>query len=154
MKNNFDCLHFNLDELKKKLFIDKKISRKEFLPNFFKKYFDGFLIHFNIYKKLISSGLIDEWFEEFNYFWINYLQGRPLYFNDFSFLLGVYRQKFQNIVNEVYPVTINSLEYNLQTILFDVLSVDGKYCEIQSGNYYFGRFPTKYLLFGEVHLKK
>ena len=97
MKNNFDCLHFNLDELKKKLVIDKKISRKEFLPNFFKKYFDGFLIYFNIYKKLISSGLIDEWFEEFNYFWKNYLQGRPLYFNDFSFLLGVYRQKFQNI---------------------------------------------------------
>ena len=64
------------------------------------------------------------------------------------------RQKFQNIVNEVYPVTVNSLEYNLQTILFDVLSVDGKYCEIQSGNYYFGRFPTKYLLFGEIHLKK
>ena len=96
MKNSYDNLQFSLDDLTKKL-ESEKIKKKKFFPKFIKKYIDGFFIYTKIYRKLISSGLKDEWFEEFNYFWKNYLNGRPLYFNDFSYLLGVYRQKFQNI---------------------------------------------------------
>tara|TARA_A100001011_G_scaffold369643_1_gene425142 strand:- start:2742 stop:3629 length:888 start_codon:yes stop_codon:yes gene_type:complete len=96
MKNSYDNLQFSLENLTKKLELEK-IKKKKFFPNFIKKYIDGFFIYTKIYRKLISSGLKDEWFEEFNYFWKNYLNGRPLYFNDFSYLLGVYRQKFQNI---------------------------------------------------------
>ena len=96
MKNSYDKIQFELDVLKKKLTSEKE-KKKGFIPNFVNKYIVGFLIYTKIYQKLISSGLKDDWFEEFNYFWKNYLNGRPLYFNDFSYLLGVYRQKFQNI---------------------------------------------------------
>ena len=102
MYNKFDNLNFDLTKLKKKI-ENEKIKKKPFIPNIFKKYFVGFLIYTGIYRKLINSGLIDSWFVEFNYFWKKYLEGRPLYFNDFFYLLGIYRQKFQNIIVKDNP---------------------------------------------------
>ena len=63
------------------------------------------------------------------------------------------RQKINKMVSQIYPTSIKSIEANLPTILFEVLSIDGDYCEIKHDKFYYGRFPTKYLLFGEEHLK-
>ena len=63
------------------------------------------------------------------------------------------RQKINKMVSQIYPTSVTSIEAKLPTILFDVLSFDGEYCEIKHDKFYYGRFPTKYLLFGEEHLK-
>ena len=59
------------------------------------------LYRFGIYERLINSGIIIGWFDEFKEYWTKVLGGRPLWFNDFHFLLGIYRQKYQNV--EVPP---------------------------------------------------
>tara|TARA_B100001248_G_scaffold241934_1_gene209063 strand:- start:27 stop:671 length:645 start_codon:yes stop_codon:yes gene_type:complete len=63
------------------------------------------------------------------------------------------RSKIEKIINSKFPISVNSLEHNLQTLVFDVLSIDGDFCEIEYENFYFGRYPTKYLLFGEQFKK-
>lgn len=63
------------------------------------------------------------------------------------------RNKFEKLNNTLFPLSLNNLEKNLQTILFNVLSLDGDYCEIKYKDFYFGSYPTKYLLFGSEHKK-
>lgn len=100
MKNNFDNIELNLTDVKKKIENITFEEKRTLFPNFFKKYFVGALIYFGIYKKLINSSIISAWFDEFEFFWTKVLGGRPLYFHDFHFLLGVYRQKFQSLYVE------------------------------------------------------
>lgn len=63
------------------------------------------------------------------------------------------RAKFDKLNSTLFPLSLNNLEKNLQTILFNVLSLDGEYCEIKYKDFYFGSYPTKYLLFGSEHKK-
>lgn len=95
-KNNYyDNISFDLVELNKIFFPSR--PKKNFFFKFIARYFIGFLIYTNLYSKFIDSGFIRFWFNDFKIFWNKYLNGRPLYFNDFPFLLGLYRQKFQDI---------------------------------------------------------
>lgn len=97
MKNNFDNIELNLTDIKTKIENFYNKENESLVPNILKKYFVGALIYFGIYKKLINSSIISNWFDEFEFFWTKFIGGRPLYFHDFHFLLGVYRQKFQSI---------------------------------------------------------
>lgn len=95
MKNNFDNIEIDFESIKKKIQDFDSKKKTSIIPNIFKKYFVGFLIYTGIYKKLVNSSFIYKWFIEFEFFWRNFIGGRPLYFHDFHFLLGIYRQKFQ-----------------------------------------------------------
>lgn len=60
-------------------------------------YFTSRLVKFGLWKKLIDSGFIRDWFNEFNDYWINCLGCRPLKLHDFFWLHSHYRTKFQDI---------------------------------------------------------
>ncbi|MBM2832891.1 MAG: Methyltransferase type 12 [Candidatus Brocadiaceae bacterium] len=60
-------------------------------------YLTGILMKTNLWKKLIDSGFVRNWFNEFHTYWKEVLGGRPLYFHDFFYLYSDYRKKFQNI---------------------------------------------------------
>ena len=83
--NNFDKLRINI-----KAIFESKIRRKKkhnnfFLIKFFKRYLIAILYRFGIYERLINSGIITGWFEEFKEYWTKVLGGRPLWFHDFHF---------------------------------------------------------------------
>ena len=63
------------------------------------------------------------------------------------------RSKFDKLNRTLFPLSLNNLEKNIQTIVFNVLSIDDNYCEIKYKDFYFGSYPTKYLLFGAEHKK-
>lgn len=50
-----------------------------------------------VYSKMINSGFFSGWFEDFSVYWSIMLQGRPLNFHDFFFLLCDYRKNFQDV---------------------------------------------------------
>lgn len=93
--NNYNNISFDLEKLNKIDFPLRK--KKSFIVKLFFKYFYGSLIYFKLFDKLIDSGILRYWFNDFKIFWVEHLKGRPIFFNDFHFLLGVYRIKFQNI---------------------------------------------------------
>ena len=103
--NNFDKLRINIKEIFESNIKRKKEYSNFFLIKFFKRYLVAILYKFGIYERLINSGIIIGWFDEFKEYWIKVLGGRPLWFHDFHFLLGIYRQKYQNV-----EVTPNSTE--------------------------------------------
>jgi len=72
-------------------------SKGNFLIDFAKILFDGFLIKSGIKKRLIYSSLSLEWFYKFRDYWTGELGGRPINPHDFYFLFGIYRQKFQAV---------------------------------------------------------
>ncbi len=58
-------------------------------------------IKLGLFKKLVDSGFVRGWFKEFNQYWMQQLDGRPLNLHDFFFLYSWYRTKFQSVeVNE------------------------------------------------------
>jgi 2-polyprenyl-3-methyl-5-hydroxy-6-metoxy-1,4-benzoquinol methylase len=61
------------------------------------RYTTAILQRLGFYSRLTDSGIIRFWYEEFEEYWSTILNGRPLYFGDFNYLLGVYRQKFQSV---------------------------------------------------------
>lgn len=93
--NSFDQINIDLKKLQKVEY--PKNKRKNFFLLLTQRYFYGLLIYLKLYDRLIDSGLIRGWFVEFRIFWLNHLNGRPLYFHDFNYLLGIYRSKFQEI---------------------------------------------------------
>ena len=96
--NKFDNIVVNIEELfRKNYYIDNKFLNKNFLVKIFKRYLIGFLLFINVYDRLINSGFLLKWFTEFRLYWSKVLEGRPIYFHDFHYLLGIYRQKFQNV---------------------------------------------------------
>ncbi len=96
--NKFDNLSININELfDNNTHINKNISHTNFLLKFFKRYFLAFLLFSKTYEIFINSGIFLRWFNEFKFYWTKVLKGRPLYFHDFHFLLGIYRQKFQKV---------------------------------------------------------
>ena len=96
--NKFDNLSVDINRLfEDSNYVNSKSSDTNLILKFIKRYFIGFLIFTKTYKVFINSGIILNWFEEFQSYWMNVLKGRPLYFHDFHFLLGVYRQKFQKV---------------------------------------------------------
>lgn len=95
MHNNFDSIHLDFEAIEQKLALQTRPKSKSRLSRLISKYFVGGLLWFGVYKKLVDAGFIRGWLDEFEVFWSQVLEGRPLYFHDFHYLLGVYRQKFQ-----------------------------------------------------------
>jgi hypothetical protein len=95
MESKFDDLVVNINELFEKKYEIYNHKSPIYLRGVFNRYFIGFLIKFKLYTRLVDAGFIRSWFEEFKQYWSVVLEGRPLFLNDFHFLLGMYRQKFQ-----------------------------------------------------------
>ncbi|MFC1907129.1 class I SAM-dependent methyltransferase [Chloroflexota bacterium] len=60
-------------------------------------YLTGLLVKSGLWKRMIDSGFIRDWFDEFKDYWINCLGCRPLNLHDFFWLYSYYRTKFQII---------------------------------------------------------
>lgn len=95
--NTFDNLSIKINKLFEYKNYKKKSISKGFVFKFLSRYLIGLLILTKVYEKLINSGFILGWFYEFREYWTDVLKGRPIYFHDFNFLLGVYRQRFQKV---------------------------------------------------------
>lgn len=70
---------------------DKAVFKKRSL------YLTGLLMKLGLQKRLIDSGFIRDWFDEFNDYWVNRLGCRPLNLHDFFWLHSHYRTKFQKV---------------------------------------------------------
>ncbi len=95
--NKFDQINIKIDNLFENKTINNNFKRKNFFIRLIKRYFLAILFVLKIHKRLINSGLLIAWFDEFRLYWSNILKGRPLFFHDFHFLLGIYRQKFMSV---------------------------------------------------------
>jgi SAM-dependent methyltransferase len=100
--NKFDKINIDINKLFQNDSTNTKYKRKNFLFRFLSRYFLGALILFNIHRRLINSGIFIGWFDEFKLYWQSVLKGRPLYFHDFHFLLGIYRQRFTTVTTPDY----------------------------------------------------
>lgn len=59
-------------------------------------YWRGALIKTGLHRRLIYANLKLDWFYEFQDYWVNELNNRPVQPHDFYFLHGVYRQQIQH----------------------------------------------------------
>lgn len=59
--------------------------------------FVGALIKTGLYPRLVDSGFIRDWFNEFHHYWVKVLGGRPLKLHDFFYLYSDYRKRYQTI---------------------------------------------------------
>lgn len=60
-------------------------------------YLAGILLKTGFWNKLIDSGFVRDWFDEFHTYWRENFRGRPLHLHDFFYLYSNYREKFQDI---------------------------------------------------------
>jgi len=97
MAGNFDDIEVDINELFDSTYDFPKPQKPGYIKRLFNRYFFGLLIKLRLYTRLVDNGFLRSWFEEFKHYWSLVLDGRPLFFHDFHFLLGVYRQKFQNL---------------------------------------------------------
>lgn len=93
--NKFDRLVVNIDELFRQ-FADPPHRRfPSYATRLIRRACIGGLLKLGLYRRLVDAGFVRAWFDEFEEYWIKVLKGRPILFPDFSYLLGVYRQRFQ-----------------------------------------------------------
>jgi len=89
------------------LYDDVRVDIEEAHRNFglhnkrgFKKqslYPTALLVKSGLWKRLVDSGFIRDWFDEFRDYWVNCLGCRPLNLHDFFWLHSHYRTKFQSV---------------------------------------------------------
>lgn len=60
-------------------------------------YLTALLVKFGLWQRLIDSGFVRDWFNEFSDYWVNCLGCRPLKLHDFFYLYSHYRTKFQKV---------------------------------------------------------
>ena len=97
MSNKYDKMDIDIDALFEN---NHSVSDKKFpgyLGRMVNRYWSALLIKLGLYSRMVDAGIICGWFVEFKDYWINVLGGRPLYLHDFFYLLGVYRQRFQDV---------------------------------------------------------
>ncbi|MFA4826216.1 MAG: class I SAM-dependent methyltransferase [Methanoregula sp.] len=90
--NKYDDIDINIEEL------HSQFNRKT--SSFFfklKLYPTLLLIYLGLWERLIDSGNIRYYFEEFSNYWTSSLKGRPLRIHDFFYLYSNYRGKFHSI---------------------------------------------------------
>lgn len=99
--NTFEEINFNLNNLYEKAvdFSARKITPKKrfFLINYFYLFFSGLTVKLGIRKRLALGNWTLGWFDEFNDFWKEILEGRPIDPLDFHFLRMFYRIRFQKL---------------------------------------------------------
>ena len=90
--NLYDDVRIDIEEAHRRFTRrDKPLLQKRPL------YLTGFLIKLGVWKRLVESGFIRDWFDEFHYYWVNNLGCRPLKLHDFFWLYSHYRTKFQTV---------------------------------------------------------
>lgn len=90
--NLYDDVRIDIEEAHRNFVRhDKAVFKKRSL------YLTGLLMKLGLQKRLIDSGFIRDWFDEFNDYWINRLGCRPLNLHDFFWLHSHYRTKFQKV---------------------------------------------------------
>jgi 2-polyprenyl-3-methyl-5-hydroxy-6-metoxy-1,4-benzoquinol methylase len=97
MANKYDQMEVDINEL---FGHDCKVPAVEYpgyLRRISRRYITSFLMKNRHYARLVDASIIRSWFNEFELYWRNVLKGRPLYMHDFFYLLGVYRQRFQEV---------------------------------------------------------
>jgi SAM-dependent methyltransferase len=77
--------------------ICKHKTRHNFLINNFSILLDGLLIKVKLLEPLVTIGFRKKWFELFQNYWTNILNGRALNIMDFHNLRFLYRRNFQSI---------------------------------------------------------
>tara|TARA_B100000575_G_scaffold281687_1_gene272578 strand:+ start:285 stop:1184 length:900 start_codon:yes stop_codon:yes gene_type:complete len=99
MNNFFDNIQININKLFEDKNTKKNITdlRRNIFLKFIVRYAVAILYKFGFYERLINAGIILGWFNEFKEYWSSQLKGRPIYINDFYFLLGIYRVKYQEL---------------------------------------------------------
>ena len=97
MANKYDRMEVDINALFENDYSMPVKKNLGYFSRAFNRYFFAFLIKLGLYKRLVDAGIIRFWFEEFKVYWMKILGGRPLYMHDFFYLLGVYRQRFQDV---------------------------------------------------------
>lgn len=96
-ENKYDLMKVDIEALFEKNNNANNYKRPDFFYRLYKRYITAFLIKLGLYKRFVDAGFIRSWFNEFRVYWNEVLGGRPIYMHDFFFLLGVYRQRFQDV---------------------------------------------------------
>ncbi len=112
------------------------ISRKSLLIT-------GALMKARLWRKLIDSGFIREWFEEFHEYWISVLKGRPLKFHDFFYLHSESRKGFEDTIQ------FESYEMNDENVL-ERWQVPENIYLLYSGVYNYALQPVSYYPFRKI----
>ncbi len=90
--NLYDDVHLDIEEAHTNFVRHNKAVFKER-----SLYLTGLLVKSGLWKRLIDSGFIRDWFDEFRDYWINCLGCRPLNLHDFFWLYSHYRTKFRSV---------------------------------------------------------
>jgi len=97
LNNKYDRMAVDVNSLFDTSFDLSSEKLPGYWKRLFNKYLTGALIKSGLYTRLVDAGFIRSWFYEFQQYWSDVLHGRPLYLHDFFYLLGVYRQRFQDV---------------------------------------------------------
>ena len=97
ISNYYDRLNVDVNELFKNKMNIEIIKMPSFIKRFIKRYLFALLIKADLINPMVENGFINGWFKEYRKYWSHILNGRPMYLHDFYYLLGVYRQRFQNV---------------------------------------------------------
>jgi len=90
--NLYDDVRIDIEEAHRSFVKpDKRVLQKRSL------YLTGLLIKLGLWKRLVESGFIRDWFDEFYFYWVNNLGCRPLNLYDFFWLYSHYRTRFQTV---------------------------------------------------------
>ena len=96
-QNQYDRMAVDVNTLFERSFDYPLVKPPSYFKRALNRYFAGGLIKCGLYERLLDAGIIRFWFKEFKHYWIEVLEGRPLYFHDFFYLLGVYRERYQDV---------------------------------------------------------
>jgi 2-polyprenyl-3-methyl-5-hydroxy-6-metoxy-1,4-benzoquinol methylase len=96
-QNQFDHMPLNVDELFRESTDVRKVRPYPKWRRLLQRYTVALLMIVGLYSRLVDAGFVRAWFREFQEYWLEIHNGRPLYLSDFFFLLGIYRQRFQSV---------------------------------------------------------
>lgn len=101
--NKFDDIRLDLDEafryasqLREASNLKTSVRRSK-IHNTLRLLRDGALVKGNLQEAVVTTGVSRQWFKEFQKFWTDFLDGRPLTVSDFLMLRFHYRIKFQKM---------------------------------------------------------
>ena len=77
--NNFDKLSIDINDLFSKKKEVRIYKNKSMLRRLFTRYTSAILIKLELYETLVEIGLIKRWFNDFQKYWYEVLNGRPLF---------------------------------------------------------------------------
>lgn len=94
--NYFDNIKLDITDIMNKVLKSKTEYSQSRFPKI-KLIFNIAILLTKMSRELVFSYISTSWFKDFNKFWVEILNGRPIDIVDFHFLRLLYRVKFQNI---------------------------------------------------------